>query len=72
MAGGKLEFFPIAAADTELVDAAIAQKVMAAAQHTGMAELCAEIVIPQVGVSVKMDDVQVGVFFLRQPAQPPA
>lgn len=55
MAGGKLEFFPIAAADTELVDAAIAQKVMAAAQHTGMAELCAEIVIPQVGVSVKMD-----------------
>ena len=50
MAGGKLEFFPIAAADAELVDAAIAQKVMAAAQHTGMAELCAEIVIPQVGM----------------------
>ena len=32
-----------------------------------MAELCAEIVIPQVGVSVKMDDVQVGVFLHRSP-----
>lgn len=49
---------------------AIAQKVMAAAQHTGMAELCAEIVIPQVGVSVKMDDVQVGVFFHGSPHGP--
>lgn len=70
MAGGKLEFFPLAAADTELVDAAIAQKVMAAAQHTGMAELCAEIVIPQVGVSVKMNNVQVGVFFHGSPHSP--
>ena len=43
---------------------------MAAAQHTGMAELCAEIVIPQVGVSVKMDDVQVGVFFHGSPHSP--
>lgn len=71
MAGGKLEFFPIAAADTELVDAAIAQKVMAAAQHTGMTELCAEIVIPQVGVSVKWTMCRSG-YFSRQPAQPPA
>ena len=35
-----------------------------------MAELCAEIVIPQVGVSLKMDDVQGGVFFHGSPHSP--
>ena len=35
---------------------------MAAAQHTGVAQLRAEVIIPQVCVGVKMDDVQVGIF----------
>ena len=49
------------------MDAAVPYQLVAAAQHTGVAELCAQIVVPQVGVGVKVDDVQVGVFLHRSP-----
>ena len=35
---------------------------MTAAQHAGVAQLCAEVIVPQIGVGVKMDDVQIGIF----------
>ena len=59
MPRGELKFFPIAAADTELVDAPVTDQIVAAAQHAGMAELCAKIIVPQVGVGIKMYDVQI-------------
>ena len=63
----ELEFGAVTAADAELVDAPVADEVMAAAQDTGVAELCAQIVVPQVGVGIKVDDVEVGVFFHHGP-----
>ena len=62
VAGRKLKFLPLTAADAELVDAPVTDQIMAAAQHTGVAQLRAEVIIPQVGVGVKMDDVQIGIF----------
>ncbi len=44
------------------MDVAVAHELVAAAQHTGVAELRTEIVVPQVGVGVEVDDVEVGVF----------
>ena len=70
MAGGKLELLPVAAADAELVDAAIAQQVVAAAQHAGVAELGPEIILPQIGVGVKVDDVQLGIPRRHRPHRP--
>lgn len=63
----ELELGAVAAADAELVDASVADEVMAAAQDTGVAELCAQIVVPQVGVGIKVDDVEVGVLFHHGP-----
>ena len=40
---------------------------MAAAQHTGVAQLCTEVVVPQVGVGVEVDDVEAGVFLRHGP-----
>ena len=42
----ELELAAVTAADAELVDAPVADEVMAAAQHTGVAELRAQIVVP--------------------------
>ena len=50
---------PVAAADAELVDVAVAHDLVAAAQHTGVAQLRTEVVVPQVGVGVEVDDVEV-------------
>ncbi len=58
---GKAELLPLAAADTELVDAAVSQQIVAAADHTGMAEPGAQIVVPQVRVGVEVEDMQVGI-----------
>ena len=63
----KLKLGAVTAADAELVDASVADEVMAAAQDTGVAELCAQIVVPQVGMGIKVDDVEVGVFFHHGP-----
>ena len=67
MLGRKLELGPLAAADAELVDAAVAHDLVAAAQHTGVAQLRTEIVVPQVGVGVEVDDVEAGVFLRYGP-----
>ena len=40
---------------------------MAAAQHAGVAELCAQIVVPQVGVGIEVHDMQIRVFLHRSP-----
>ena len=68
--GGKLELCPVTAADAELMDAAVPYQLVAAAQHTGMAELRPQVVVPEVGVGVKVDDVQVRVLFHRRLHRP--
>ena len=67
VAGRKLKFLPFTTADAELVDAPVTDQIMAAAQHTGVAQLRAQIVVPQVGMGIKVDDVEVGVFFHHGP-----
>ena len=39
---------------------------MAAAQHAGVAQLRAEVIVPQIGVGVKMHDMQIGIFAHRR------
>ena len=63
---GELKFLPVTAADTELVDASVADQIMAAAQHAGVAQLRAEVIVPQIGVGVKMYDMQIGIFAHRR------
>ena len=46
MGPGKAEFLPVAAADTELVNAAVSQQIVAAPQDAGVAEFGTQIVIP--------------------------
>ena len=65
--GSKLELCPVSAADAELMDAAIPYQLVAAAQHAGVAELCAQIVVPQVGVGIEVHDMQIRVFLHRSP-----
>ena len=60
--GCKLELGAVAAADAELMDAAVAHQLMAAAQHAGVAQLCTKVVVPQVGVGIKVHDVQIRIF----------
>ncbi len=67
MLPGESEFLPVAAADAELMDAAVAQNVVAAADHAGVTELRAEVVVAQIGVGVEVDDVQIGVFLCSRP-----
>ena len=59
---------PSPAADTELVDASVSQQVVAAADDAGMAEFRAQVVVPQVGMGVKVDDMYVGPAPLDGPA----
>ena len=40
---------------------------MAAADDAGVAELGAQVVVPQVGVSVKVDDMDIGIAPLDRP-----
>ena len=54
------EFLAVAAADAELVDAPVAEQVVCAAHDARVAELRTEVVVAQVGVGVKMDDMQAG------------
>ena len=60
--GRELKLGAVPAADAELVDVAVAYQLVAAAQHTGVAQLCTKVVVPQVSVGIKVDDVQVRVF----------
>ena len=68
--GCKVELGAVAAADAELMDAAVAHQLMAAAQHAGVAQLCTKVVVPQVGVGVEVDDVEVRVLLYRSPHGP--
>ena len=68
--GCKLELGAVAAADAELVDVPVADQLMAAAEDTGMAEPGTEVVVPQVGVCVEVDDVQVRVLLHCGPHGP--
>ena len=68
--GCKLELGAVAAADAELVDVPVADQLMAAAEDTGMAEPGTEVVVPQVGVCVEVDDVQVRVLLHGGPHGP--
>ena len=53
----KCKFFPLSASNTELVNASVSQHVMASADDTGMTQFCTEIILSQIGMRVKMDDV---------------
>ena len=55
----KLKLAAVAAADAELVDAPVSHQVMAAAQHTGVAQSGSQIIVPQICMGVKMYDMQV-------------
>ena len=56
---GEPEFLPVSAADAELMDPPVAEKLVTAAHHAGVAELRAQIVVPQIGVGVKVQDMQI-------------
>ena len=55
-----VELLAVAGAYAELVYASVAYDVVAAAQHAGVGELYAEVVLAQVGVGVEVYDVHVG------------
>ena len=61
MRAGERKFRLLSASDAELMYPAVPQQLVAAPHHTGVAQLRAEVVVAQVGVRVKMKDVQVGV-----------
>ena len=52
------------------MDAAVSHKLVAAAEHTGVAELGSQIVVPQVGVGVEVDDVEIRVLLHCSPHGP--
>ena len=68
--GCKLELGAVTAADAELMDVPVADQLVAAAEDTGMAEPGTEVVVPQVGVCVEVDDVQVRVLLHGGPHGP--
>ena len=67
---GKLELIPFSAADAKLVDTSISQQFMTAPQDAGMGQLCPQIVIPQIGVGIEMDDVEVRILLHHRPHRP--
>ena len=48
------------------MDTPVANQIVAAAQHAGVAELCAEVIVPQIGVGVKMHNVQIRILAHRR------
>ena len=63
----KAEFLTVAAADAELVDAPVPHQLMAPAHHARMAQPRPQVIVAQVRVRVKMDDVQGGKMPHRRP-----
>ena len=59
----KSEFFPVTAADTELVNPAVPDQLVTAAQNTGMTEPGSQIILTQICMGIKMYDVQIWIFF---------
>ena len=55
---GKSELLPVPAADAELVNPAVAHQLVAAADDAGVGQLGAQVIVPQIGVGVKVEDVQ--------------
>ena len=64
------ELLPISRADAELENLAVAHKLPAAAQHTGVGELHPQVVVPQIGVGVKVEDVDIRVLGEGRPEGP--
>ena len=58
---GKEKFLPFTTTDGKLMNAAIADEIMAAPHDAGMTELSPEIIVPQVCMGIKLDDVQIRV-----------
>ena len=59
----KTKFLSVPTADTELMDSSIPQNIMASADHTGMAECRSQIILSEVCMGIKMNDVHSGIFF---------
>ena len=58
----KVKLRSVAASDTELMDSAVSEKVVTAAHDGSVAEFHAEILIPQIRVCVKLQNMQIGIF----------
>ena len=59
--GGPAELAALTRADAELMNAAVANQIVAAADDAGVRQTDAQILVAKVGVGVEMDDVHVGV-----------
>ena len=59
-------FLPVAGADTKLRDPAVSQDFPAAAQHTGVRKFRTQIIVPQIGMCIKMDDMQIRIFLCQR------
>lgn len=57
------KFLAIARTDAKLEDLSVSGQFPAASEDAGMGKFDTEIIIPQIGVSVKVDDVDVREFF---------
>ena len=57
------KFLAIARTDAKLEDLSVSSQFPAASEDAGMGEFDTEIIIPQISVSVKVDDVDVREFF---------
>ena len=62
-----VKFFPVSRADAKLVNASVSNKLPASSQHTGMRQLCSQVVLAQICMSVKMNHMDVRKFFNRCP-----
>ena len=63
MGTSPLKFFPVARADSKLEDSTVANQFPAASKDTGVGEGNTELILPQISVCIKMDDVYIGEFF---------
>ena len=67
MLPGELPFFPFPAADAELVDLPVPDQIVAAADHTGVAQFRPQVVVPQVRMGIEVDDLEIRVLFQHRP-----
>ena len=63
MTSAPFKFFPVAGADSELEDAVITDNIPTAVKNAGVGERRAKIIVAQVGMSVKVNDMHIGEFF---------
>ena len=58
----KLELVPVAASDTKLIYLSVAYDIPTSVEHTGMGFFHTKIIVPQIGMSVKVNDMQIRIF----------